>query len=163
MTADRLAADKIGAEEVIDLLSLEPLSAEGGMFSVAWREEASSAIYFLLRPDDFSALHRLDATEIWHHYAGAPVGMLLLSPDGTVERPVLGDDLRAGQRPLIPVPGGVWMAAATDGDWSLVGTTMAPPYDEDRFELGWRDELIERYPEAANEISALTRASGTGA
>ena len=148
------------ADEVIELLGLEPLPQEGGWYAVTWRDPAGSAIYFLVRPGDFSALHALPTTELWHHYAGAPARMLLLHPDGSIDRPVLGDDLPAGQRPQVVVPGRVWMGASTDGPWSLLGTTMAPPYDEAGFELGRRDDLVAGYPAAAAEIDALTRSVG---
>ena len=147
----------MSADEVIALLGLEPLEGEGGMLAPTWRDEQSSAIYYLMRPGDFSALHRLSGTELWHHYAGAPVEMLLLEPGGAVRRPMLGDDLAIGQRPMVAVPAGVWMAAATTGDWSLTGATLAPPYSEDGFELGDRGELAEAYPEAAADIARFTR------
>lgn len=151
------------ADEVIERLGLLPLSLEGGMYRVVWRDEASSAIYFLVRPDDFSALHRLTGPELWHHYGGAPARMLLLGPGGTIDRPVLGDDLADGQRPLIPVPADTWMAAETEGAWSLLGTTMAPAFEPDHFELGDRDDLTARYPEAAEQIARLTRPVDGGA
>ena len=144
-------------EEVVRLLSLSPLPLEGGRFREIWRDEQGTAIYFLLQPADFSAMHRLDGPELFHHYAGAPVGMLLLEPDGEVRRPVLGDDLAAGQRPFVPVPAGVWMGAATLGDWSLLGTTMAPPFHQEGFELGKLEDLVERYPSASAEIARLVR------
>ena len=117
------------AAEIIALLGLEPLPDEGGHFAETWRDRHGSAIYYLIRPGDFSAMHRLDGPELWHHYAGAAVDMLLLHPGGAVETPVLGDDLGRAQRPCVAVPAGTWMGAATRGDWSLLGTTMAPPYD----------------------------------
>ena len=147
----------MNADEVIELLGLEPLEDEGGMLSPTWRDEQSSAIYYLMRPGDFSALHRLSGPELWHHYAGAPVAMLLLEPGGEVSRPILGDDLVSGQRPMVAVPAGVWMAAATTGEWSLTGATLAPPYDPDGFELGAPAELTEAYPEAAADIARFTR------
>ena len=147
----------MNADEVADLLGLVPLELEGGMWAQIWRDERSSAIYYLMRPGDFSALHRLPGPELWHHYAGAAVEMLLLEPNGTVSRPVLGDDLARGQRPMVAVPAGVWMAAYTTGDWSLTGATLAPPYQADGFELGDPDELTEAYPEAATDIARFTR------
>ena len=143
--------------DVVGLLGLVPLPEEGGMWREVWRDEQSTAIYFLLQPEDFSAMHRLDGPELWHHYAGAAVEMLLLGPDGSVERPVLGDDLGSGERPCVVVPACTWMGALTRGEWSLVGTTMAPPYHHDGFELGDADELIEQYPSAAAEIAGLVR------
>lgn len=142
---------------MIELLGLEPLAGEGGQWAQTWRDGHSSAIYFLLRPGDFSALHRLGGVELWHHYAGAAVEMLLLEPGGTVLRPRLGVDLAAGERPVIAVEAGTWMAASTTGSWSLVGTTMAPPFDDASFELGDRAALSAAYPEAAAEIARLTR------
>ena len=147
----------VDADEVIELLGLEPLPGEGGQWAQTWRDEHSTAIYFLLRPDDFSALHRLDSVELWHHYAGAAVEMLLLEPGGSVGRPRLGAELAADERPVVVVRAGTWMAAETVGDWSLVGTTMAPGYREAGFELGDRAELGDAYPEAAADIKRLTR------
>ena len=147
----------MNADEMIEMLGLEPMPDEGGMWAQSWRDDQSTAIYFLLRPDDFSALHRLTGPELWHHYAGAAVEMLLLEPGGGVSRPVLGDNLARGQHPMVAVPGGVWMAAATTGDWSLVGTTMAPAFQPEAFELGDPDALTAAYPEAAADIARLTR------
>ena len=147
----------MNGEEIARLLELEPLPLEGGLFRQIWRDEHGTAIYFLMRPGDFSAMHRLDGPELWHHYAGAAVEMLLLEPDGEVRRPVLGDDLGAGQRQFVPVPAGVWMGAATLGEWSLIGTTMAPPFHQEGFELGELEELVERYPAAAADIARFVR------
>ncbi len=145
------------ASEIIDLLGLEPLAAEGGHFARTWRDENGTGIYYLMQPEEFSAMHRLHAPELWHHYAGAAVEMLLLAPDGSLATPILGDDLRQGQRPCVAVPAGTWMGAATTGDWSLVGTTMAPPFEPEGFELGTASDLISRYPAAADKISRLVR------
>ncbi len=155
-----MGRDDAGADEIIEELGLEPLTAEGGQWTVAWRDEGLTSIYYLVRPGDFSAMHRLSVTEVWHHYGGAPTRMLLLDEDGSIERPVLGPDLAAGQRPLVGVPAGVWMGAATDGAWSLLGTTLTPPWDDSFFTLGRRDELVARFPDAAEEIDALTRPEG---
>ncbi len=140
------------AAEVIAQLNLAPLPVEGGMWARTWKDEHGSGIYYLLRPGDFSALHRLDSPELWHHYVGDPVQMLLLEAEGGVQEPVLGGDLAAGQRPCVPVGAGVWMGARTLGEWSLVGATMAPPYREEGFELGKASELVRRYPTAADRI-----------
>ena len=147
----------MNADEVIAALGLEPLPEEGGMWTRIWLDHHTSAIYFLMRPGDFSAMHRLEATEIWHHYLGAAAGMLLIHPDGLVDQPILGKELAAGQRPCVTVPAGVWMGASTLGDWTLVGATMAPPWNPDGFELGDRSHLAGRYPQAGDRILELTR------
>lgn len=145
------------ADRVIEILGLEPLPVEGGMWAQTWRDEHSSAIYFLLRPGNFSALHRVEGPEMWHYYAGAAAEMLLLHEDGGAERPRLGSDLEAGERPFVAVPGRVWMAAATTGDWTLAGTTMAPPFRVEEMEMGRASALAERYPSVAEHIRRLTR------
>lgn len=145
------------ADRVMEILGLEPLPVEGGMWAQTWRDEHSSAIYFLLRPGDFSALHRVEGPEMWHYYAGAAAEMLLLHEDGGAERPRLGSDLEAGERPFVAVSGRVWMAAATTGDWTLAGTTMAPPFRVEEMEMGRASVLAERYPSVAEHIRRLTR------
>jgi predicted cupin superfamily sugar epimerase len=144
-------------ERVAELLGLEPLPDEGGLFRRTFIDAHASAIYFLLIAPDFSALHRLTATEIYHWYAGSPLRLLLLGGAGDISEPVLGPDLAAGQRPQIVVPAGVWQGSSSTGAWSLVGTTTAPPFDWDGFELGERAALTAGYPEAAGRIAELTR------
>jgi predicted cupin superfamily sugar epimerase len=148
----------VTAQEIADRLGLEPLPEEGGLFRRTYADGHSSAIYYLLADGDFSALHALTAVETYHHYAGAPLQMLLLHPDGRIERPVLGTDLAAGQRPQLAVPAGTWQGSRPAGEWVLVGTTMAPPFEWEMFTLGQRAQLQARYPGAAAEIAALTRA-----
>jgi predicted cupin superfamily sugar epimerase len=144
-------------ERVAAMLGLEPLPGEGGLFRRTHIDAHSSAIYYLLLAPDFSAMHRLAATETYHWYAGSPIQMLLLGAHGQVEEPVLGPDLAAGQRPQIVVPAGTWQGSSPAGEWSLVGTTTAPPFDWAGFELGERAALTARHPEVADRIAALTR------
>lgn len=138
-------------------LGLEPLEHEGGLFRRMHLDEHSSAIYYLLADPDFSALHALDSVEVYHWYAGAPLSLLLLHPDGRAEHRLLGPDPDAGQLPQLVVPPGVMQGSSPLGSWSLVGTTMSPPFAWNGFELGDRTELQHRYPEAADRIAELTR------
>ena len=147
----------IDAAQLIDLLQLEPLADEGGYWGQTWLSDHGSGIYFLMQPEDFSAMHRLNSTEIWHYYAGAPAEMLLLNPDGTAQTHILGSDFHAGQRPVSVVEPGVWMGCETKGDWTLVGTTMAPPFSLAGFELGSRETLCDLYPAMIGTINRLTR------
>lgn len=144
-------------EEVATLLDLRPLPEEGGLFSETFRDAHCTAIYYLLIAPEFSAMHRLSAPEVVHHYAGAPAQMLLLAEDGSVDEPVLGPDLAAGQRPQLSVPPGTWQGNQTLGEWTLLGATVAPPFDPAMFEAGVADELTPAWPQAAERIAALTR------
>jgi uncharacterized protein len=130
------------AEEIVELLGLQP-HPEGGFYRETFRAPApdggrgaSTAIYYLLRGGDVSAWHRVvDADEVWHHYAGAPLE-LILSADGQERRSVrLGTDLAAGERPQAVVPAGVWQAARPLGGWVLVGCTVAPAFEFAGFEM----------------------------
>lgn len=136
----------LSAEEVIALLGLAP-HPEGGHFRETFREAgtngargASTAIYFLLAAGERSHWHRVDASEAWHWYAGAPLKLGMVTPDGTRSDHVLGSDLAAGERPQAVVPPHAWQAAESLGAWTLVGCTVAPAFDFSGFELappGW--------------------------
>lgn len=140
--------DRRSADEVIRLLGLEP-HPEGGHFREMFRDPnvdgsgraCSTAIYFLLQADEFSAWHRVDAAEVWHYYAGAPL-VLTISPNGhDAAARHLGPDIFAGQRPQIVVPAGHWQTAVSLGRWTLVGCTVAPGFSFEGFELAppdWR-------------------------
>jgi predicted cupin superfamily sugar epimerase len=133
-------------EEIIEILGLAP-HPEGGYYRETWRHGApegergaGTAIYFLLTQERASHWHRVDAAEIWHFYAGAPLE-LSISTDGSAgSRQVLGADLGAGARPQLVVPPGAWQSARTLGHWTLVGCTVSPAFEFARFELaapGW--------------------------
>ncbi|MDG2908343.1 MAG: cupin domain-containing protein [Acidimicrobiales bacterium] len=147
----------LGADVVAELLGLVPLPGEGGRWAQTLLDGDSSAIHYLLTDGDFSAMHRLAGPEVYHHYAGAPAALLLLFPDGSAAEVLMGDDLVAGQRPQVVVPAGVWQGSSTRGEWTLLGTTMAPPYADEGFELGRRDDLVADWPSAAERIAELTR------
>lgn len=139
-------SNDLSGNEVIRLLDLQP-HPEGGWYRQTFQDTpsesdrpASTAIYFLLQADERSAWHKIDAVEVWHYYAGAPIALTLSTPDGqgaTVY--VLGPDLRAGQRPQVVVPTGWWQTAVSQGAWTLVGCTVAPGFEFDGFELAPKD------------------------
>jgi uncharacterized protein len=138
-------------------LGLAPLPVEGGLWAQSWRDEHCTAIYYLLVAPEFSGLHRLAHPEVYAHHAGAPVRMLLLHEDGEVTRPVLGTDVAAGQRPQVVVPPGVWQASESLGEWSLLGTVVAPPYTDDIVEFGSAAALADAFPEHAADVRAFCR------
>jgi predicted cupin superfamily sugar epimerase len=127
------------AEGVINALGLKP-HPEGGYFRETWRDSAAdgrgsgTAIYYLLKQGEVSAWHRIDATEIWHHYAGAPLA-LTLREGGAETRLVLGPEIAAGQRPQLIVPARAWQTAKSLGAWTLVGCTVSPAFEFSDFEL----------------------------
>lgn len=124
---------RVTAQEIIRILGMSP-HPEGGWYVQSFRdgEEGgrgrSSAIYYLLDVGETSAWHRIDAAEVWHWYAGAPL-VLTISPNGHDAAALrLGPDLPAGERPQAVVPAGHWQTATSLGAWTLVGCTVAPGF-----------------------------------
>ncbi|CAM3464447.1 cupin domain-containing protein [Kibdelosporangium persicum] len=143
-------------EEIIKVLDLRPLPVEGGLYKENLNGHPNaSAIYYMLVAPQVSRLHKLDHIEIYSYHAGAAARLLLLHPDGRVDRPVLGMDLAAGERPQVIVPAGTWQATETLGEWSLLGTVMSPPYHEDGVTFAEAGPLAAAYPAAAEDISRL--------
>ena len=125
-------------DEVIAALGLEP-HPEGGWFRETWREPATTAILYLLRAGERSRWHRVDATEIWHFYAGDPLELSLSGDGRQVDRHVLGLDLAAAHRPQLVVPAHAWQSARPLGAWILAGCTVAPAFQFSGFELAEPD------------------------
>ncbi len=130
------------ADDLIAKLGLQP-HPEGGWYRQTWVAEnqgrpCGTCIYFLLKPGERSHWHRVDATEIWHHYSGAPL-LLRVSETkaGPAERFRLGPDLAEGERPQVIVPEGYWQSAEAPADqgWALVGCTVSPGFQFEGFEL----------------------------
>jgi predicted cupin superfamily sugar epimerase len=134
------------ADEIIETLALAP-HPEGGYFRETFRDAhgadgraASTAIYYLLKAGQRSHWHRVDAAEIWHFYAGAPL-VLSIKTDTALSVHRLGIDLLAGEAPQVIVPAHMWQSAESAGAWSLVGCTVAPGFEFGGFEMapeGWR-------------------------
>ncbi len=154
----------------IERLGLQP-HPEGGYFRQTYRSEESipleglperftgprafsTAIYFLLEREQFSAFHRIRSDEMWHFYAGSALSLHVLRPDGRCEHIPLG----SGQFQVV-APAGCWFAAGVDGPgpYGLVGCTVAPGFDFADFELAERGQLIEQYPQHAEIITQFTR------
>lgn len=161
------------AERIIEALGLAP-HPEGGFFSETFRAEplpfelpvrgvraASTAIYFLLRAEDFSALHVVSSDEVWHHYFGDPLTLDCFDVERRHRRVILGNDVLAGQRPQHVVGRGELQAARVgEGEhgFALCGCTVAPGFDFADFRMPPRAELLALLPEHAALVSVLTRA-----
>lgn len=137
------------ADEVIRLLDLKP-HPEGGYYRETFRDDRpldgrshGTAIYYLLEVGDVSAWHRVDAAEIWHHYAGAPLALTVSENGHDAWSVRLGPDLGGGERPQVVVPPHAWQTAESLGHWTLVGCTVAPGFEFSGFEMAppdWRPE-----------------------
>ncbi len=166
----------VTAQELIKKLGLKP-HEEGGYFAESWRaperlavnalpprysgaRSLSTAIYYLITPESFSRLHRLRSDELFHFYLGDPVKFLLLEPEGAsgAGRTVtMGPDVTAGHSLQLVVRRGTWQGArlARGGRFALLGTTMAPGFDNDDCEEADASALAGRYPARAALIREL--------
>lgn len=130
------------ADEIITRFSLAR-HPEGGWYRQTWAADAKlgerasgTAILYLLRAGEGSHWHRVDATEIWHFHAGAPLQLCCSCTDfGPASLLVLGNRLERGDMPQAIVPAHHWQSAKSLGDWSLVGCTVSPGFRFEGFEL----------------------------
>ena len=112
----------LSASAVVKLLDLSP-HPEGGYYRETFRDTrrtedgraASTAILDLLPANQISAWHRVDAVEIWHFHAGAPLELTLSNDGATATRLCLGVDLSGGERPQLVVPAHCWQMARSLG------------------------------------------------
>ena len=163
------------ARDWIHALRLQP-HPEGGYFRETYRASEtvagdalparfggsrafSTAIYFLLEAENFSAFHRIKADEVWHLYAGGPLEVVSIDASGALTRHQLGLDLARGEQPQLVVPAGHWFASrpAPDVPYALVGCTVSPGFDFADFEMATRAQLTQSFPAHHPIIQALTR------
>jgi predicted cupin superfamily sugar epimerase len=156
------------ADDIIRFLQLEPLPCEGGWYRETYRSprpfpgiarSAGTAIYYLLTPDTFSALHRLPTDEIFHFYLGDPVEMLQLGPNPEDGGKIvtLGPDILTGHQVQTVVLAGVWQGSLlrAGGAFALLGTTMTPGFDFADYEAADRDALSAAFPAFTERIARL--------
>src|SRR5271165_340190 len=159
----------------IEELKLEP-HPEGGYYRQTYRSDVaiaqtalpagfsgeravSTAIYFLLDAENFSAFHRLRSDELWHFYAGGPLVVHVIHPDGAYSEIQVGCDPGAGEVLQAVVKAGCWFASRLRDpkSYALVGCTVSPGFDFEDFELAKREELVRLYPQHRHLIERLTR------
>ena len=155
------------AEEIIDRLELEPLPLEGGYFRRFFlsetgrsRQRFTSAIYYLITSASFSALHRLEGSEIWLFHQGDPSEQLCLAEDGSWEERVYGPDLYAGQLQAGVVDPRVWqgMRLIPGGSYALFSCVVTPAFEHEAFEMGDPERLIAAYPHLQTRIREFCHA-----
>jgi predicted cupin superfamily sugar epimerase len=151
-------------DDIVRTLALAP-HPEGGFYRETYRaaqlvptdrglRSAATAILYLLRAGDFSALHRIRSDEVWHFHAGDPLEVCWLDADTRAA----GSFVLSIDHPQDVVPAGRWFGARVLGSsFSLVGCTVAPGFDFADFELAKRDALLQAFPDHQAMIDSLTR------
>ncbi len=164
------------AETLVKKLNLAP-HPEGGFYSRTYQSRlsvffgekqstkraASTAIYYLLDKDNFSAFHRIKSDEIWHHYDGSPLVIHMIDAAGNYLKKILGHPINTENAEFqITVPATVWFAAELihPSSHALVGCTVSPGFEFRDFELAERSALVKQFPEQQALITRLTRLSG---
>lgn len=145
----------LSSEDVLRILDLQP-HPEGGAYRETYRSKnqadvdpqrsVCTAIYFLVQAHQKTEWHRVKYDEMYHHYAGTILDVLLISPDGVFEKHKLGDDLETGARPQLLIPGGYWQSVQAHDFWVLVGCTVSPGFDFSDFELSNEAALKKQFP-----------------
>jgi predicted cupin superfamily sugar epimerase len=119
----------------------------------------ASVLYFLVSPERRMELHRIRADQVYHHYLGDPLEVLLLYADGRGEITTVGTDLAAGMRPQLLVPGGTFHVSRVrpGGSFAFLGTTAWPAPAPPDFELGDPARLMAAYPALRDPIQAFSQ------
>ena len=127
------------SRDLIAKLGLQP-HPEGGWYREVHRARATFAgargdraaitsIYFLLERGQASRWHVVESDEIWHHHTGAPLELLTYDPATRTMRSRQLGPPGAAQEPIGVVPAGVWQAARSAGEFTLVGCDVGPGFD----------------------------------
>ena len=133
------------ARTLIDSLDLKP-HPEGGCYREIYRSServqtargarcAITAIYYLLERDQFSRWHVVEADEIWHFYEGSPLELLAYDPESRALTRCVLANMTDEQVRVAVIRKGIWQAARSLGDFSLVGCNVGPGFDFEDFRL----------------------------
>jgi len=158
----------------IETLKLKP-HPEGGFFTEIYKSDEkinsrclparykgsrsfSTSIYFLLKGDQISYLHKVKSDELWHFYDGCSIKLNIIDEKGNLSTLLLGRNLTGGEILQAVVENNCWFCAElTDkSSFSLVGCTVSPGFEFDDFEIGKRDELLTRFPQHNKLIKKFT-------
>ncbi len=123
-----------------------------------------NVFYFLVTPAARVELHRIRSDQMYHHYLGDPLEVLLLYADGRSEVKLVGGELTAEVRPQLFIPGGTFHTArvAGGGDYSLLGTSVWLRAESSDVEVGDADRLAEQFPAARTDRRVHARLNSVG-
>lgn len=163
------------ADEIIEWLALASPTTCGYVaepYRSTWNIPASAlppgfagerplgnVFYFLVTPSARVRLHRIRSDQMYHHYLGDPLEVLLLYADGRSEVKLVGSDLASGMRPQLFIPGGTFHTARVpdNGEYSLLGTSIWLRADPADVEMGDATVLTDSFPAARDQITDFTR------
>lgn len=163
------------AKEYIDKLELAA-HPEGGYFSEIYRSNEivladhlpsrykssrsfSTSIYFMLEGKQISSFHRLKSDEQWHFYDGTALDIYIINENGNLKKIKLGNYLKSGETFQTVIEKNSWFAAELidKSSYALVGCTVSPGFDFNDFELGKRNDLVNKFPDHKEIIIRFTK------
>lgn len=155
-------------QDIVAKLKLENIEHEGGWFRRIYTgakgadgRESVTTIYALFSREEFSALHKLDATEQFFFLDGDPFEVFRIDCEGNGRWETLGRNAIGGESPHMVFEAGEWFGGRTveggDHGWTLMSCVVTPGFSWEGFELGGRDRLLEMYPKYDDDIRVLTR------
>ncbi|MEH7235145.1 cupin domain-containing protein [Bacillus sp. JJ1562] len=116
-----------------------------------------TSIYFLLRSEDISHLHRLQSDELWYYHGGSPLTVHIIDESGEYKEMQLGLNLDKGEVPQVLVPKNSIFGSSVkkENTFSLVGCMVSPGFEFEDFELFTQDELLKEFPQHEEVIRKL--------
>ena len=169
--ASDIVSNTMNKQQLIKKLSLEP-HIEGGYFSRTYRSELTtsvpsdtkprfllSSIYYMLTDDRPIGLLHKNKSDIIHYFqGGSPLTYIIITPDGTLEKSLLGADLDKGQQLQLIVRGGCWKATELAiGEFGLVSEAVSPGFEYEDMELAEGSVIKELFPHLWDQICKYVR------
>jgi predicted cupin superfamily sugar epimerase len=116
----------------------------------------STAIYYMLVGDQFSAFHRIKSDELWHHYMGGSLTLYAIDNIGKLSKIKMGKSISEAYQ--VAIKANTWFAASLNDkkSYCILGCTVSPGFDYTDWQLGKRNELIKMYPQYRTIIERHT-------
>ena len=151
---------KNAIQQIIEKLNLERHPLEGGFFRRTYESEIEistrqkdrkllSSIYYLLCIDEpFSYLHKNESDIIHYYHLGGAIEYLTISPEGCVEKNILGSNIEDGEQLQLVVKAGYWKASRlVSGEYGLISEAVSPGFDYADNQLATIDLMTSLFPD----------------
>ncbi len=137
------------------------LEIDHNMLSVGYSgsRKLSTSIYYMLRSEEISRLHRLQSDELWYYHFGSSLKIVMIDQEGKKQTKVLGANLEKAEQLQVLIPSGtIFGAEVIDSDsFSLLGCMVTPGFEFDDFEIFDREDLLQAYPKHADLINKFSK------
>lgn len=167
LTNSSLAAESTRSQELVKQLNLKFLNVEAGLFDVVRvsdlqvnagdeQSPASNAIYLMLNQDQpINYVQWLYSDDYQVLIEGGPADYYLFYQDGTTEKITMGRDVAAGQRMIVPAPGGTAKAIILhdSAEYILMGSVLSPAWSPHRVRIGGDQVFVDKYRGSSNWAS----------